>query len=308
VLKIGQFLRGNRKYKVLEFLEEGGFSNLYLGLNTSTNRHVVIKVLHNDKFDDFEQEEKYFRREKAFIDIQSKFSMHALQLIDSLILKRTTDNPKFIIITNYIKGKDFISWFNELLKKGPQNFYTYIMRNIFKPLGEYLAFCHEHGLLHRDFSPSNIIISKKKTKIIPVVIDFGGSLNFDPALLYEVPPLLDDLDDASEDYIYTEGYYPPEVEYQKAFLPQSDIYCFGAVLFYCLSLGVERNENNDYGGFVLAPKIFNEECPIELNRIVTKCTQYEPKDRYLSFEEIVSDIKKYLRNTSNSGKQILNKQ
>ena len=319
----------------MRFMESGGFSNLYLGRDLRSNRRVVIKIFQNDKFDDFKEEERYLRREKAFINIQSKFNPIGLKLIDSIVDLDDEDDPKFILVTNYIKGQDFKPWFEDLIERKDGDIYHYMIRYIFLPLAEYFASCHSHGLLHRDFSPSNVIISKKKNRYIPVVIDFGDSMNFDPAKLYDEPPLLEELADSEEDYIYTHGYSPPEVDDNKEFLPQSDIYAFGVVMFYAFSLGYERDDDDDYDEdydeyddsdddddddddydedydeygddasesanaadfqeYVLIPKEYNEDCPDDINEIVEKCTQEEPIDRYLSFDHLIVELRKYLK-------------
>ncbi|MBD3350727.1 MAG: protein kinase [Candidatus Lokiarchaeota archaeon] len=295
MFKPGRIIRGKRKYKIKKYMESGGFSKLYLGLNLHTNRHIVVKVLRNDKFDDLEEEEDYFRRERAFIDIQSKSGSHALRLVDSIVIKKDWKNSKFILITNYINGEDFDPWLHDIIEKKGDRVYYYLVKYIFYPLCEYFSYCHNHGLLHRDFSPSNILIKKyKKKKPVPVVIDFGASLNFDPAKIYRVPPYLEDLEDSEESYVYTEGYNPPEVDEDKVFLPQSDIYCFGAVMFYSFSLGKEREEDEDYTEYELNTQKYNIDCPDELDAIVSKCTQYEPRERYLSFDHLMIDLKAFI--------------
>lgn len=301
-LRPNSLLRCRRKYQIIQFMESGGFSDLYLGRNTETNRKVVIKILKNEEFDDLKQAEQYWRRERAFISIQSQYSPHALQLIDSIIDNFNPENPKFIFITSYIKGQDFELWLYDFVIQERPDFYKFLIKHIFIPLCDYFSFIHGHGLIHRDFSPGNIMITKVKKKTIPVVIDWGASLNFDPATLYDEPKLLEDLPYCEDDQIYTPGYAPPEIDMGKIQVPQSDIYSFGMILHFAINGGNEPKElkNSEHWKSPIDWEDFDY--PEMLQQIVKNCIQYEPIDRYLTFEDIQKDLKKYLTSVSSKKK------
>ena len=301
-LKPNSLLRSRRKYQIIKSLESGGFSDLYLGKNVETNRKVVIKILKNDKFDDMKQAEQYWRRERAFIHIQSQYSPHALQLIDSVVDRFNRENPKYIFITNYINGLDFEIWLQNFLDLNPPDFHKSLIKYIFLPLVDYFIFIHSHGLIHRDFSPGNIMVTKVKNKFIPVVIDWGASLNFDPATLYDEPKDLEDLPYCEDDQIYTPGYAPAEIDLGKIQVPQSDIYSFGMIMHFALSGGKEPQElkGEEFKKFAIDWDEFDY--PRALMRVVERCIQYEPKDRYLSFDDVQVDLKKYLTQVSSKKK------
>ena len=299
MLKPGKSLRARRKYQITKFLESGGFSDLYLGLNKQNNHKIVIKILKNSEFDNSHQAEEYWRRERAFINIQSKYSPDTLKLIDSFIDRFNPDTPKFVLVTNYIQGMDFTDWFDDYCDKDPPHFYRYLVKNIFLPLCDYFIYIHSHGLLHRDFSPSNIMV-KTKGKVIPVVIDWGASLNFDPGKLYDKPPLLKKMEYTDELQIYTPGYAPPEVNEGKGMVPQSDIYSFGGIMYYCFTKGQQPDEDDPVEDTYLTPQDINEDCPDELEYVVERCTRYEPRDRFISFEEVKMELKRFVKKYSDS--------
>jgi serine/threonine protein kinase len=295
MLKPNQSLPSRRKYKILELIAEGGFADLYLGLNEKTNRKVTIKILRNSEFDSLIQAENYLRREVAFIDIQSKFSPNCLQLAEDIIEKRNPNKPRFILVMNYINGVDFEDWYSELLENPPPNLYKYLVQNIFLELSKYVEYCHHHGILHRDLSSGNVLVSMKKGKPVPAVIDWGAGLNFDPAELYEIPLLLEDMGDAKEFQIFTDGYSPPEIDMGKGMNCQSDIYSFGTIMYYAFTLGKTRKKCTKNEHYILDPIKKNKDCPAPLAKIVIKCTQYEPRDRYLSFDTIREDLQAFLK-------------
>ncbi len=293
----GDLLRGKHTYKVLKYLEEGGFSDIWVGKDLKTKRKVIIKAFRNKEFDSLEEAAEYFRREIAFIDIQAQYSQDTLKLKDWMVLRRNTEDPCYIMITNYIRGLDLYDWFEELLEEEREDFYPYLVRTIYLPLAKYLQYCHNHGILHRDLSPGNIIIKKKKSKrkYVPVVIDLGASINFDPAQLFKPPKLIYEMENTDEDTISTEGFAAPEVNEGKFLIVQSDIYSFGAIMYYTLTQGDEIDEPEEESEYVLNPYDYNDDCPEELADMVYRCTQYEPSDRYLSFDEIIEELQEYLK-------------
>jgi serine/threonine protein kinase len=286
-------------YKILGYLDSGGCADLYTGLDIRRNQKVAIKVFRNKEFDELEEVKSFYHRETAFIDIQANYSPYTLKLIDSFIEQQ---NNSYYIITNLINGLDFEKWYEDWILTKPKNMYHYLIKNIFYPLSDYLAYVHCHGIMHRDFSPSNLLISKVNSKIIPTVIDWGGSTNFDPALISKVPDLLEKMDVCDEYQVYTLGYEPPELNLGVKLVPQSDIYCFGVILYYALTKGKYRKRNRAHSSYTLKPKKINWRCPELLSHIVEKCTQYEPKDRYLTFTELKQDLALYLKKAKKSKK------
>ncbi len=285
------------KFKIESFYISGGFSELYLGFRYRDSKKVIIKVLRNSDFEDNQQVEAYWRREIAFIDITSAYSVHSLKLLDSLADKRDLDDPKYIIITNFIEGAEFSQWYNEWNKNPPlgNNYYVYLIKNIFIPLCENLKYCAEHGIIHRDFTISNFIISKEEVgeKILPIIIDWGAARNYDPADIYDIPPYIEEMQGKGT-YLFTPGFSAPEIMEEKPPLPQTDIYNMGTIMYYAFTGGITRNNDLLSTDYILSPSEVFLNSPIGINSVVEKCTQYQPKDRYLSFEALINSLKDVL--------------
>jgi serine/threonine protein kinase len=138
-----------------------------------------------------------------------------------------------------------------------------------------------------------MIIKNGNKKVTPIVIDWGGGKITDPSLVHKEPPLIENME-GSGTCIITPGFFAPEIIQQKPPLPQTDIYMFGAVLFYALTNGYTRVKPTIASDYILHPQDYNMNVSETLNDIVEKCTQYEPRDRFRVFNEVKIALDKYL--------------
>lgn len=126
-----------------------------------------------------------------------------------------------------------------------------------------LAHLHRHGLIHRDIKPSNIIFIGG----IPKLADIG--------LVTEV--------EQARTFVGTEGFIPPEGPNS----PQADIYSLGKVL-YEMSMGKDRLDFPEpFTALGQAPDSPDLE---ELNSIIVKACEPNPRDRYRTAEEMHVDL------------------
>src|SRR5438477_2453849 len=126
-----------------------------------------------------------------------------------------------------------------------------------------LSHLHKGGLVHRDIKPSNIIFVNG----IPKLADIG---------------LVADTSEAKS-YVGTEGFIPPE----GPGTPQADIYSLGKVL-YEIATGKDRQS------FPEPPTLLEEfgdrERFLELNEVIIRACENDPKKRYPSAEHMHSEL------------------
>ncbi len=115
------------------------------------------------------------------------------------------------------------------------------------------------AVVHRDIKPSNIVITSYNKAVL---------LDFNAAKVYSA--------NQEEDTVLlgTKGYAAPEQYGFGASSPQTDIYALGMVLKELLC-----SCNSDSK---------------DLYRIANKCTQLDPKNRYLSVQDLMQDFLKIL--------------
>jgi tetratricopeptide (TPR) repeat protein len=123
-----------------------------------------------------------------------------------------------------------------------------------------LAHLHQHGLVHRDVKPSNIIFVGG----VPKLADIG---------------LVADVSEARS-FVGTEGFIPPE----GPGTPQADVYSLGKVL-YEISTGKDRRDFP-----ALPDDLAEEDAMLELNAVILKACKTEPHERYQSAKAMLHDL------------------
>ena len=218
----------NTRYKIIENLGAGGFSNTYLAVDTQRpgSPECVVKQLRTE------------RDEPEYLDVLSRFFKTEAEILEKLgkhdqipqLLATFEENQQFYIVQQFIRGRTLAQ---ELLP-GQRLVQTEVIRLVRQVL-EVLSFVHSYDVIHRDVKPSNLIRQESDGRIF--LIDFGAVKQIQPQHL-----------DNRTINIYSAGYTPQE---QQLGLPRlnSDIYALGMVGIQALT-GVEpktfsRDPNTD---------------------------------------------------------------
>jgi serine/threonine protein kinase len=122
---------------------------------------------------------------------------------------------------------------------------------------------HENGLIHRDIKPANIIFVHDQPKLADIGLVTGAEM--------------------SVSHVGTEGFIPPEGPGSA----QADIYSLGKVL-YEMCTGLDRS---DFPELPANLQTFpDREMLLELNLIVAKACEHDPRKRYRSAHEMAGDF------------------
>ena len=152
-------------------------------------------------------------------------------------------------------------------------------------VAEALAHAHEHGVLHRDVKPANLILDTDGNVWIT---DFGLA-KLDTHDLTQ-----------TGDIIGTLRYMAPE-RFAGEADPRSDIYSLGLTLYELSTLKCAFE--NDRGTLVqdvansssvISPRKIDESIPADLETIILKSIEPQPERRYQTAQEMVEDLELFL--------------
>src|SRR5437016_1148074 len=152
-------------------------------------------------------------------------------------------------------------------------------------------YAHEHGILHRDIKPGNILLDAKGE---PHLTDFGL------ARLVEA----DSTVTGTLEVLGTPSYMAPEqaVGNNAAVSSVTDVYGLGAVLYQLLTGQPPFAGGTTYETIRLLcdteprnPRILNPKIDRDLSTICLKCLEKDPKRRYLSALALAEDLERWLK-------------
>ncbi|OJW26994.1 MAG: hypothetical protein BGO49_21890 [Planctomycetales bacterium 71-10] len=152
---------------------------------------------------------------------------------------------------------------------------------------EALAHAHQHGVIHRDVKPSNLLIDSEGSIW---VADFGLARRLaDPGLTHH------------DGMLGTPRYMSPEQGRTGVIDGRTDVYSLGATLYELLTLrppfdGSSAAELLDQiaGREPVAPRSIDPRIPRDLETIVLKSLAKRPSDRYATASEQAADLERFL--------------
>ncbi len=253
------------KYKVLERLGAGGFAQVYLCEHKLMRRRVAVKVLPVAKTKDSSALERFHREARAAAQLDHPNIVHAYDI--------DQDEDLHFLVMEYIDGANL----QEIVKKsGPLSVARACHYIRHSALG--LQHAHEHGLVHRDIKPGNILVDRGGAVKL---LDLGLALSFTE----EDEQLTKKHDDGT---LGTADYLSPEQAMDSHDVDiRTDIYSLG-VTFYFLLAGRAPFEGMPIAQKLLAhsmkqPKPISEarkDVPAEILAILDKMMAKRIEQRY----------------------------
>lgn len=268
-------------YKIIGKIAEGGMGKVFKAMDEESNEVVAIKTLPSEFLDD-RRKSQYLRRE---FEIALKLNHPNVVNIIKLIERPRQDEPKKkegFLMMEWVDGWNL----RKHIKEKDLNL-TQIL-DLFLQICKGLSYIHLYGIVHRDIKPENILISKTgKVKIADFGLSTAGSSWWGWGKV--------------KARTGTPRYMSPEQLLGKKTDVRSDIYSLGLTIYEVLT-GQAPYEGRD-GNVVLqmmasskvkprGPSELNPKVPPTLNRLVLKCLEKKPKDRYQSTAELQLDLER----------------
>ncbi|HZV03288.1 MAG TPA: protein kinase [Planctomycetota bacterium] len=246
------------QFEVKSEIARGGMGVVYKGYQPSLDRWVAIKTLPMDLAGDRELVSRFQREAKAMAALQG--SNNIVQVIDS-----GQDQGQYYMAMEYVEGPSV----KDLLKS--ETIDSDKLFDVLTQTCDGLDYAHKKGLVHRDIKPANLLY-EEKTGIVKIA-DFGIA-HFSKKDEEMLTLTADNVG------MGTMNYMSPEQKINaKSVDHKADIYALGVIVYEAFTGKLPL------GKFKL-PSEINPKLPRELDAIVQKCLEAEPKDRYGSCAEL----------------------
>lgn len=211
LLSVGTTLQGG-KYRLDALLSQGGFGVTYRATHTLLHQPVVLKTLNLQQ----EPPKRIHDLGERFIQEAQRLAQfnhpHIVRVSDCFI-----EGGRPFIVMDYIPGRTLAQVIQE---EGPLPEKTAL--HYIRQVASALELVHEHGLLHRDVKPDNIMLRDGTDQV--VLIDFGIAREYTAGVTETNTGLL------SAGYAPVEQYLP-----RHQWTPATDVYALAATLYALLA-------------------------------------------------------------------------
>ncbi|CAF1305889.1 unnamed protein product [Adineta steineri] len=153
-------------YVITEFVNKGGFGQIYKGVVKGSDRVAAIKIMPNSPLI-----QKEIENEIRFLRLTKKISLEPHPVIDYYGCKVTSEH---IFISMELAHCDVLTfWFQGMADKSPEQQFTFGLVIIMYTLRA-LAFLERLNIIHGDIKPQNLVIVQQGEGSLCVkLIDFG---------------------------------------------------------------------------------------------------------------------------------------
>lgn len=257
------------RYEIVSKVGTGGMADVYKTKDHKLNRFVAMKVLKQE----FREDTNFIKKFKT--EAQSAAGLTHPNVVN--VFDVGEDQGIHYIVMELVEGitlKEYIS------KKGKLSVKEATSIAIQVSMG--LEAAHNHGIVHRDVKPQNIIISTDgKVKVTDFGIARAASSNT-----------------ISSNVMGSVHYSSPEQVRGGYSDEKSDIYSLG-ITMYEMVTGVVPFDGDTTVSIAIKhlqeemepPSDYTPDLPFSLEQIIFKCTQKSVDRRYPNMEEVIADLK-----------------
>lgn len=250
----------NRRYRVEQRIGEGGMAVVYRGRDLLLNRAVAIKALRPQYASDPTFRARFEREAQAAAGFTHP------NIIDIYDVGEERGVP--YIVMEYVRGETL----KEIIaKEGP--FVPEDVAALLEQVAAALDYAHDHGLVHRDVKPQNILVTPDG---VAKVVDFGIAKGLADGDLTDVGAGLG-----------TVHYISPEQASGLMATPASDVYSLAVVAFEMLTRALPFDADTPVGVAMRhvhdappRPSALNPSVPPQVDEIVLRGLAKDPTRRY----------------------------
>jgi membrane protein YdbS with pleckstrin-like domain len=250
------------RYRLLSPLGEGGMASVFAAHDQKLNRRVAVKILSENLVRDA----GFLRRFQAEAEAVANLSHPNIVSVYDV----GQDGDRHYIVMELVNGQNLKHIIQDRAPI-PASQAVVIACQVL----EGLSYAHDHGLVHRDIKPQNILVTRDN---VAKLADFGIAKAIDASSATQTAAVLG-----------SAHYLSPEQARGEEVAPESDLYSLAVVIYEMCTGDVPFDGSNL---LAVAARHINEEpknpsalnpaVPAALSRVVLTGLAKEPSDRYSS--------------------------
>jgi serine/threonine protein kinase len=244
------------KYRIIDFLGAGGLAYNYLAVPVQGTRKLMVikqtkrvQKITKDVSEDRFQMEREFR---LLTELEHDKIPQVYEMFE--------ENRVLYSVREFREGV----LLEDLIKKGMSRFQ---IDKISLQLFDVLEYLHKKGIIYRDLKPSNVLVDKNNNIFL---FDFGTARFHKPGKKDDTIAL------------GTPGFAAPEQYGKSQTTWASDIYSFGAVLYYMITKENPEDRPFEIGKPENLKAKIKDPATVEF---LTKCFAFDPAARYQNVKE-----------------------
>ncbi|GAB2466897.1 serine/threonine protein kinase [Conyzicola lurida] len=204
----------SERYQPLQLLARGGAALVYRGRDEILKRDVAIKLFAAGDKANMDQ----FRDE---VRVLASLNHHGVVSISDVGIDRSSpDDIRPFLVMEFVHGSTVRRTVAERELSARE------IAEIGFEVAEALEYVHSRGVIHRDISPANIMLTDYGTassRVRARLTDFGIAIKADT------------VSDADAATLGTAAYLSPEQTFNEQLTPATDIYSLGLVMLECFT-------------------------------------------------------------------------
>ena len=278
----GSILDG--KYEIVQRLGAGGMGEVYLARHVHLQELRVIKILRQDLAADPSAQKRFMREARLATQIKHP---HVAILYDF----STLPEGSFYMVWEHIQGQDVG---DRIRRQGPFPVAVAVRLGIQALQG--LEAVHATGVIHRDLSPDNLMITEDKAGNFRLkIIDLGLARTLETDANFEITQV--GMFMGKLQYCSPEQASPGGATLDH----RSDLYSFGLVLYEMIA-GLPPFDSENQHGFIFKrlsedplplrgrnPRV---EVPVELDRVVRRALERDRDQRFPEASAFIAALEK----------------
>ena len=261
------------RYLLKDKVGTGGMAVVSRAQDQRLNRTVAVKVMLPQYAADATFAARFKQEAQAAAGLQSPYIVG--------VYDWGKDGDTYYIVMEYLRGTDLKSGIRSHGALDPKK-----VAQIGSQISSALSVAHKHEIIHRDIKPQNIMVLPDGNI---KVMDFGIARAKNSHLTQD------------NNVLGTAHYVSPEQTRGQELGPTTDIYSLGIVMYECATgrvpfdgddaISVALKQVNE---LPVPPSQLNPNVDGDLERIILKCMEKDPANRFQTADELRSVLNNYL--------------